>query len=110
MHKAIDDNLSDCGSCLRITEGLKESSLQLRGHSFGEKVRADEDQFQGKEDLQLELRRELVVDHTDKSTANLDNLGLDGLRLAEVNQVLEADGRLDTDIDLTRMSDRVLDH
>ena len=61
------------------------------------------------EDLQFECGREFVIDDTDEGTADLDYLHLYGGGRAEVQKVLEADGRIDSALD-GAMSDRILDH
>ena len=58
--------------------------------------------------MDFKLGWEFVVDYSDESPANLDDVLLNCLWLAEVNQVLEANRRIDPDLDRA-MSDGVLD-
>ena len=60
------------------------------------------------EDLQFQCRRELIIYHSDQRTTNLNDFELDSFRLTEVDEVLEANGGVDSDLN-GAVSDRILD-
>jgi len=104
LHKQdhiINDNFTSVNCCLPVSESLKEGSLELGSHSLGTVTVFLLDCLQGKEDLHLQLLRELVIDDSDKSTANLDDFLLDGSRLTELKHILNSEGSVNSDTNVT---------
>jgi len=83
--------------------------LQLRLHSFSSLRSLELNQSQCKEYLQFEFLSKLVVDHSDESTTNLDDLLLDDFWGSKVKQVLEAEGRRSSNVH-GPMHDSFFDH
>ena len=88
--KVLDDNLSDDIVGLNITKSFEERRLELSNHCSHHSGSFDEHQSKRQEDLELEIWGELVIDHTNKCTTNLDDFGLDRRWAGKINKILEA--------------------
>ena len=73
--------------------------MSLGGFDRGSSLELD--QSEGHEDLQLQVLGELIVHHSDESSADLDDLFLQHLRRGEVQNILEAESCISPDLDRT---------
>jgi hypothetical protein len=86
---------------LAVSESFEEGCLKLRSHCFRCVSKLGLDKFESQEYLQFEVLRELIINDSDKCTANLDNLLLYCKGFRKVQNVLEGEGSVCSYLDLS---------
>lgn len=97
----LDDNLLYMYCALAITKCLQKGCLKLRGHWLSCVSKFRLYQLKSKENLKFQILWELVINDSDESTTNLNDLFSDGSRLCEIKNVLECKCSVCSDLNLT---------